>query len=63
MGLKLTDLGHGKELVYSIQATANRPYIDRETVEGLTTEQLARLEHHVTRGQPPAFSRPASQAW
>ena len=44
MGLKLTDLGHGKELVYSIQATA---YIDRETVEGLTNEQLARLEHHV----------------
>ena len=44
MGLKLTDLGHGKELVYSIQATA---YIDHETVEGLTNEQLARLEHHV----------------
>ena len=44
MGLKLTDLGYGKELVYSIQATA---YIDRETVEGLTNEQLARLEHHV----------------
>ena len=45
MGLHLTDRGYGKELVYSIQATA---YIDRETVEGLTTEQLARLEHHVT---------------
>ena len=45
MGLKLTDLGYGKELVYSIQATA---YIDRETVEGLTNEQLVRLEHHVT---------------
>ena len=44
MGLKLTDRGYGKELVYSIQATA---YIDRETVEGLTDEQLARLEHHV----------------
>ena len=44
MGLKLTDLGHGKELVYSIQGTA---YIDRETVEGLTDEQVARLEHHV----------------
>ena len=45
MGLQLTDRGYGKELVYSIQATA---YIDRETVEGLTNEQLARLEHHVT---------------
>ena len=44
MGLELTDLGYGKELVYSIQATA---YIDRETVEGLTTQQLARLEHHL----------------
>ena len=44
MGLQLTDRGYGKELVYSIQATA---YIDRETVEGLTNEQLARLEHHV----------------
>ena len=44
MGLHLTDRGYGKELVYSIQATA---YIDRETVEGLTNEQLARLEHHV----------------
>ena len=44
MGLHLTDRGYGQELVYSIQATA---YIDRETVEGLTNEQLARLEHHV----------------
>ena len=44
MGLQLTDLGYGKDMVYSIQTTA---YIDRETVEGLTNEQLARLEHHV----------------
>ena len=29
----------------AFKATA---YIDRETVEGLTNEQLARLEHHVT---------------
>ena len=52
MGLKLTDLGHGK-LVYSIQAAA---YIDRETVEGLTTEQLARLEHHVTEVSRRVFA-------
>ena len=53
MGLKLTDTGYGKELVYSIQATA---YIDRETVEGLTTEQLARLEHHVTEVSRRVFT-------
>ena len=53
MGLKLTDLGYGKELVYSIQATA---YIDRETVEGLTNEQLARLEHHVTEVSRRVFT-------
>ena len=53
MGLKLTDLGYGKELVYSIQATA---YIDRETVEGLTNEQLARLEHHVTEVSRRVFA-------
>ena len=53
MGLKLTDRGYGKELVYSIQATA---YIDRETVEGLTNEQLARLEHHVTEVSRRVFA-------
>ena len=53
MGLKLTDSGYGKELVYSIQATA---YIDRETVEGLTNEQLARLEHHVTEVSRRVFA-------
>ena len=53
MGLKLTDLGHGKKLVYSIRATA---YIDRETVEGLTNEQLARLEHHVTEVSRRVFA-------
>ena len=53
MGLHLTDRGYGRELVYSIQATA---YIDRETVEGLTTEQLARLEHHVTEVSRRVFT-------
>ena len=53
MGLQLTDRGYGKELVYSIQATA---YIDRETVEGLTNEQLARLEHHVTEVSRRVFA-------
>ena len=49
MGLKLTDLGYGKDRVYSIQATA---YIDRETVEGLTNEQLGPIGAPRHRGQP-----------
>ena len=53
MGLQLTNRGYGTGLVYSIQATA---YIDRETVEGLTNEQLAQLEHHVTEVSRRVFT-------